>query len=226
MAEQIVEEGRADLVGIGRGLIADPHWANKAAEGRVDEIHQCIACTRCIDVLFTGNPLGCTVNPMVGREEELGLTPAEQKKKVMVIGGGAIGCETDHFLAEYGKSITIVEMLDEVGEGLGFIPRPLLLERLNKWDVKIITSAKVIEILEDGVLVERNGKKEKLTGYDSIVAAFGYVSVAELYEEVKNKIPETYVVGDAHNPSKVDGGLDRGHGDRSPDIALSRRYSA
>jgi 2,4-dienoyl-CoA reductase-like NADH-dependent reductase (Old Yellow Enzyme family) len=77
MAEQIIAEGRADMIGLGRALIADPHWGNKVKEGRSHEIHACIACNRCIDELFLSEDLRvkCTVNPLVGKEGEFKITP-------------------------------------------------------------------------------------------------------------------------------------------------------
>jgi pyruvate/2-oxoglutarate dehydrogenase complex dihydrolipoamide dehydrogenase (E3) component len=123
--------------------------------------------------------------------------------KVLIIGGGTVGCETAHFLAEYGKSITVVEMLGEVGEDLGFIPKPLLLERLRMGGVKIKTSTKVTEIVDGGVIVETEGQKEELLGFDTIVIALGYTSSSELYSQLKSVVSEVHLVGDAKRPQKI-----------------------
>ncbi|MBT3367957.1 MAG: FAD-dependent oxidoreductase [Nitrospina sp.] len=326
MADQIIREGRSDMVGVGRAVIADPYWANKASEGLFDEIRYCIACTGCIDVLFVGNPVRCTVNPFAGREAESDIRPADKKKKVVVIGGGPaglqvasiasarghevtllekhtmlggqvraaaippdkylmagiirtleveavkngavirlgeeatpevirelnpdsvvvatgarpvipdfarndlnnvvtaedvllgrvdtgsevlvlgggeVGCETAHFLAEYGKSVTIVEMADDIGIEVGFIPRPLLLGKLKLLGVKMLDSTKVDEILNDCVIVEQDGTKQKMAGFDNIVLALGYASVNDLYDQIKELVAETYLVGDARTPGNV-----------------------
>jgi pyruvate/2-oxoglutarate dehydrogenase complex dihydrolipoamide dehydrogenase (E3) component len=123
--------------------------------------------------------------------------------KVLIVGGGAIGCETAHFLAEYGKAITIVEMLDAVGTDLGFIPRPLMLEKLRRWGVETKTSAKVLELTTDGCVAEINGERTEISGFDTIVLALGYAPVSALYEQVRRRVTETYLVGDARTPRKV-----------------------
>jgi len=93
IAEEILAEGRADMIGLGRPLIADPHWVNKVRAGRLDEIHTCIACTRCVDEILTSENrfLKCTVNPLVGREGERKTHPVKRRKKVLVVGGGLQG---------------------------------------------------------------------------------------------------------------------------------------
>ena len=87
MAEQIISEGRADLVSINRGHIADPYWVRKAISGEVDGIRRCIGCTRCIDEIRL-EKLRCSVNPFVGRELELIIEPTEKIKNILVVGGG------------------------------------------------------------------------------------------------------------------------------------------
>ena len=94
-------------------------------------------------------------------------------------------------------------MLGEVGEDLGFIPKPLLLERLKMGGVKIKTSTKVTEIVDGGVIVETEGRKEELLGFDTIVIALGYTSSSELYSQLKSVVSEVHLVGDAKRPQKI-----------------------
>jgi len=93
-AERILAEGMADMVALGRVLIADPDWPLKSKEGRPQEIRPCVGCMQgCMDKIFTGQPLCCLVNAEAGLEEEREIKPAEQPKKVMVVGSGPGGLE-------------------------------------------------------------------------------------------------------------------------------------
>jgi len=117
-AEQIIANGYADVVALNRALIADPDWANKAREGRVDEIRKCIACNEaCWGRGTMGLPLGigCAVNPDIGFEREMILTPASKREKVMVIGGGIAGLEAARVAAERGHEVSLYERSEELG---------------------------------------------------------------------------------------------------------------
>ncbi len=72
-AEEILARGKIELIGIGRQLIADPYWPQKAAEGKTEDITSCLSCNVCVDVVTTGrSPVECAVNPLVGTESEGG----------------------------------------------------------------------------------------------------------------------------------------------------------
>jgi len=107
-AEEILRQGRADLIAIGRGLIADPEWPRKAQEGRENEIRHCISCQHCFAVT-TGVPLACAVNPAAGRERELKITPASEVKTVFVAGGGPAGLEAARVAALRGHNVHLYE---------------------------------------------------------------------------------------------------------------------
>jgi len=77
------------------------------------------------------------------------------------------------------------------------------MQRLNSYGVKMITSATVKEFLDDGVVYEKDGKEEKLTGFDSIVIALGAKAYNPLEEKIKGKVPEVYVIGDAVKARKA-----------------------
>ncbi len=121
LAESILREGRADLIGLGRALICDPEFPGKLAQGRANEIRQCLACNQgCIDRLRTidldGNSLmTCLHNPMVGHEREFALRPAEVKKRVVVIGGGAAGMEAAVIAASRGHEVILFEKENALG---------------------------------------------------------------------------------------------------------------
>jgi NADPH-dependent 2,4-dienoyl-CoA reductase/sulfur reductase-like enzyme len=119
MAENLVQAGTTDFVGLGRALLADPEWCNKAREGRASEITKCIYCNNCCKFFEGGNPFGerwvaCTVNPMLLREGEVFPKP-EARKKIMVVGGGLAGMESAATAAERGHNVVLYEGASELG---------------------------------------------------------------------------------------------------------------
>ncbi|MBI2868082.1 MAG: FAD-dependent oxidoreductase [Chloroflexi bacterium] len=117
--EKILAEGQADLIGMTRAHIADPEIANKAREGRLDEIRLCTGCCQlCIGVVPLRIPMSCTQNPAVGREKTLGigtLKMAPKTKRVLVIGGGVGGMEAAWIAAARGHHVTLYEKSLELG---------------------------------------------------------------------------------------------------------------
>jgi 2,4-dienoyl-CoA reductase-like NADH-dependent reductase (Old Yellow Enzyme family)/thioredoxin reductase len=114
-ANKIIASGKADLVCIGRGLMADPEMPKKAQEGRLDEIRTCIACNTCMQSIFKKGRLECLVNPELGREKEMELKPAETPKKVMVVGGGPGGLNTAWVAAKRGHQVHLYEKQPMIG---------------------------------------------------------------------------------------------------------------
>ncbi|MFH1350184.1 MAG: FAD-dependent oxidoreductase [Pseudomonadota bacterium] len=115
VADEIISKGKADLVCIGRGLLADPEMPNKAKEGRLDDIRTCIACNTCMESIFRKGRVECLVNPTLGREKEMRLTAADPPKKVMVIGGGPGGLNVAWTAARRGHDVTLYEKQSELG---------------------------------------------------------------------------------------------------------------
>jgi 2-enoate reductase len=116
LAEKVIAEGKADLVAIGRGFLSDPHWARKVEEGRQKHIRPCVGChDGCMGRLVVGKPTSCAVNPASGRERDYALSPANQSKKVMVIGGGVAGMEAGRVAALRGHKVVIYEKGDKLG---------------------------------------------------------------------------------------------------------------
>lgn len=107
-AEKVLEEGRADLVSMGRSLIADPCWPEKAKEGRLEDIRPCISCNRCIESIVE-EKLVCTVNPYIGREWELEGRPRPRAKRVLVVGGGPAGLSAAAVAGEMGHKVWLWE---------------------------------------------------------------------------------------------------------------------
>lgn len=116
IAEQILREGKADLIATGRALICDPHWPNKAFKGDVDKIRRCIGCNQgCYERLIQEKDITCLYNPEVGREGVAVLTPSSEKKKVWVIGGGPGGMEAAIIAALRGHYVDLYEKEGELG---------------------------------------------------------------------------------------------------------------
>ncbi len=117
LAESILERNQADVIVLGRALLADPEWPKKAAAGHLDDITPCIGCgLGCISGRES-HPMTCLMNPSVGREREMeaGLAPAAKAKKVMVIGGGPGGLHAAMVAARRGHQVTLYEKQDRVG---------------------------------------------------------------------------------------------------------------
>ncbi len=114
LANQILEEKKADLISMGRALIADPNFPLKALHGKVEEIIPCISCNRCILSIRKG-ALQCAVNPETGREETFKLQRTGQPKKVWVIGGGPAGMKAAEIAALRGHRVSLYEEKGRLG---------------------------------------------------------------------------------------------------------------
>lgn len=114
-ADNIIAKGMADLVCIGRGLMADPEMPIKAQEGRFDEIRTCIACNTCMQSIYRKGRLECLVNPALGREQEMQIVPTTQPKKVMVVGGGPGGLNAAWVAAKRGHEVHLYEKQSYLG---------------------------------------------------------------------------------------------------------------
>ncbi len=116
VAEKVINDGWADMVIMGRALIADPNFPLKSQKGELEEINYCIACNQgCFDNIFNGMPATCLVNPIVGKEQEIKLTKAKKPKKVAVIGAGPAGLEAAITLAQRGHKVSIYEKEKWIG---------------------------------------------------------------------------------------------------------------
>ena len=117
LAEKILREGKADIVAMGRALIADPQIVNKSLDGRKDDVRPCIGdiagCTH--QLVVANNPVSCTVNPTVGRERTCKIRKAASIKRVVVIGAGPSGLEAALNLSKRGHNVTILEKGNRIG---------------------------------------------------------------------------------------------------------------
>jgi len=132
-AEDILNRNEADLIVMGRALLADPDLPKKAAAGSFDDIAPCIGCgLGCIAGREAGNPMTCVINPTVGREKEMTISPAAKAKKVMVVGGGPGGLEAARVAALRGHQVTLYEKEGKLGGQINLAAVPPLKQELSK----------------------------------------------------------------------------------------------
>jgi 2-enoate reductase len=113
--ERVLQENKADFIGLGRALLADPEWPTKLKEGRVDDILMCIGCNECMSVVSKSQSISCALNPLAGREKELAISPGQVKKSVLVVGGGPAGMQAARVAALRGHEVTLWERNHQLG---------------------------------------------------------------------------------------------------------------
>ena len=119
-------------------------------------------------------------------------------KKVLVVGGGMVGCETAAFLGEQNHDVTVIEFRDTVGADVIHEHRVYLMKDFEDYGIKEITGAKVCKFYEDGVEYETaDGQRHESRGYDSVILSMGFRNYNPFGEEIKAIVPDTYVIGDA-----------------------------
>ena len=168
-------------------------------------------------ILATGaSPLRPKSIPGIDKEtvvtawEILGGHPAGIARSVVIVGGGLVGCETADFMAQPADNlaatpteVTVVEMLENIAMDSVAEARHLLLERLRSKRVRIVTSAEVKEILDDGVVFVMDGKEESIRGVEHVILALGASPLDDLSAKIKDKVAEVHVIGDAQEPRGV-----------------------
>lgn len=326
LAERTLRDGSADFISVGRPLLADPELPNKAKDGRLEDIHPCIACNEgCFQRLYSQQDVSCVVNPRAGREplfpagralrfrkvlvagggpagmmaaltavarghrvtlcerqaqlggqlsmghvpphkEEIrtlrdhlasqlaksavevrfqtaatpelvrevgaevvivatGARPVQPKiptvdsriiaawdvlsgrefvgQKVVVIGGGEVGCELAELLATQGKDVTILELLRDLAANMEPRGRTLLLQRLRQLRVKALLQSAVSEVRGATVIYEQAGLKQRIEGVDAVVSAVGSASGDSLEETLGSTGVEVHRVGDCVKPRRI-----------------------
>lgn len=132
-AEKALADGDVDFVALGRALIADPEWVNKAQAGEPEKIRPCIACNNgCIHRIDQNLIMQCNVNPFIGREAALRMPPAARKKRVLVVGAGPAGAEFALRAKELGHEVLVVEAADRIGGQLVYAQKPSFKRELGR----------------------------------------------------------------------------------------------
>jgi NADPH-dependent 2,4-dienoyl-CoA reductase/sulfur reductase-like enzyme len=156
LAEEILRDQKADFICMGRALICDPYWPTKVKEGRVEDICPCIWDKRCIeDVVVDFMPMGCTVNPIVGKEREFHakMPRTTKKKKALVVGGGPGGMQAAVIAAQRGHDVTIWEKSNTLGGQLILAAIPP-----DKQDLGNLLAYLKVQVAKSGVTVVLNKK--------------------------------------------------------------------
>lgn len=171
LAEKVISEGKIDMMGMGRPLLADPYLAKKFYEGKLDEVRPCISCHQgCLGRIFQGKDISCAINPACGREKSYELKPAETKKKVLVIGGGLGGMEAARVCALRGHEVDLYEKNGELGGVFIAAAAPDFKEddrKLLKWYEKQMNDLSV------NVHLNTEVTEDMIAGYDEIFVATG-----------------------------------------------------
>lgn len=157
-AEEILEAGQSDMVTLGRELLCDPYFVRKCAEGKRDELRQCVACLQgCYERLAKEEPLTCLYNPFVGREHEP-VEKAEKSETVWVIGGGPAGMESARVAAMRGHKVTLFERSEKLGGQLPLAAAPPgkteLFEIIRYYNAVLTNSENIEVVLNHEVTAE------------------------------------------------------------------------
>lgn len=154
VAEELLEEGVADYIGIARGHLADADWGNKAKSGKETLIRKCLGCMECFRILNDGLPLGCTLNPVMGREFEWGdekLVKNGADRTVAVVGAGPSGMQAALTLAKRGFRPVIFEAGEKAGGTVNLAAVPP-----NKGMLKEFIDTQLAEMEEYGIEIRYN----------------------------------------------------------------------
>ncbi len=147
LAEDILVKGYADMVVMGRALLADPELPNKAREGSIEDIAPCTSCGQgCLRTQLTYEPMTCVINPAVGREKEMVITPVAKQKKVLVIGGGPGGLEAARVSALRGHKVMLWEKASKLGGQINLAAIPPMKQELSKWIIYLSTQVKKAQV--------------------------------------------------------------------------------
>jgi 2-enoate reductase len=186
LAEQVLQEGKADFIGLGRYLLADPEWPNKVKEGRIEDVNPCVGChDGCIGRVRKFHHIGCAVNPATGVERELTIKPAEKKKSIIVIGGGPAGMEAATVCKLRGHDVILWEKSDRLGGNLIPASAPDF-----KDDYKLFLNYLKTQIRKTGVPIEfekeATPERIKEVNPDVVFVASGASPVVPEIEGIKS----------------------------------------
>lgn len=178
MAERVIESGMADMVAVGRPLLADPDWGTKIAAGKACDIRRCISCNKgCTDAIQNRQFLSCVLNAENGYENSRSIQPAAQKKKVAVLGGGPAGLEAARVAALRGHDVTLFEKTTSLGGQLNIACVPPRKEEMRRAAQDLIHA-----VCNAGVHLcmgqTRTAEQLQEAGFEAVINAVGAHSAA------------------------------------------------
>ena len=178
MAERVIESGMADMVAVGRPLLADPDWGTKIAAGKACDIRRCISCNKgCTDAIQNRQFLSCVLNAENGYENTRSIQPAAQKKKIAVLGGGPAGLEAARVAALRGHDVTLFEKTTSLGGQLNIACVPPRKEEMRRAAQDLIHA-----VCNAGVHLcmgqTRTAEQLKDAGFEAVINAVGAHSAA------------------------------------------------
>ena len=178
MAARVIESGMADMVAMGRPLLADPDWGTKIAAGKACDIRRCISCNKgCTDAIQNRQFLSCVLNAENGYENSRSIQPAAQKKKVAVLGGGPAGLEAARVAALRGHDVTLFEKSTSLGGQLNIAcvpPRKEEMRRAAQDLIRAVCNAGVHLCMGQ----TRTAEQLKEAGFEAVINAVGAHSAA------------------------------------------------
>ena len=178
MAARVIESGMADMVAMGRPLLADPDWGTKIAAGKACDIRRCISCNKgCTDAIQNRQFLSCVLNAENGYENTRSIQPAAQKKKIAVLGGGPAGLEAARVAALRGHDVTLFERTTTLGGQLNIACVPPRKEEMRRATQDLIHA-----VCNAGVHLcmgqTRTAEQLKDAGFEAVINAVGAHSAA------------------------------------------------
>ena len=178
MAARVIESGMADMVAMGRPLLADPDWGTKIATGKACDIRRCISCNKgCTDAIQNRQFLSCVLNAENGYENTRSIQPAAQKKKIAVLGGGPAGLEAARVAALRGHDVTLFEKTTTLGGQLNIACVPPRKEEMRRAAQDLIHA-----VCNAGVHLcmgqTRTAEQLKDAGFEAVINAVGAHSAA------------------------------------------------
>ena len=178
MAARVIESGMADMVAVGRPLLADPDWGTKIAAGKACDIRRCISCNKgCTDAIQNRQFLSCVLNAENGYENTRSIQPAAQKKKIAVLGGGPAGLEAARVAALRGHDVTLFEKATTLGGQLNIACVPPRKEEMRRAAQDLIHA-----VCNAGVHLcmgqTRTAEQLKDAGFEAVINAVGAHSAA------------------------------------------------
>jgi NADPH-dependent 2,4-dienoyl-CoA reductase/sulfur reductase-like enzyme len=189
-AKTVIEDGKADLIILGRPLLADPELPKKWAAGKPDDVRRCLRCNRCRWNELKGLPVTCTVNPALGREEEYRILAASKAKKVVVVGGGPGGMEAARVAALRGHEVLLFEKTKRLGGQLRLASVSPYKTELGK-----LADHLANQIYKAGVKIElgkeADGESIVKKNPDVVILAAGAKPIIPNISGVKRKIVNT-----------------------------------